>query len=412
MMIERINTYWLYLEPYTFISEDADSFFLYNSQSGKGVSFPKCKALIYIIEQLQDYNNLYSVRITREELQEDTIFRFVSTVQAFKLGDLVEGYESKPIVMPPLLNLQRGVEKLKLHNISLSEKVLSHLQEVLIYVNGSCDKSCKGCHTFFKQHLGCTVSENELDIHSLKEFLRPIIKTGTAVTLQGGNLFQYTHLNELLSFLDESEIPYTLVSDWRNLPASWDNFPYKEFPFKLLVNTLEDTQQIVDTAKILLQKGIAQSWEAYVTDMEEFEKMDKLSEELGTMDISLEIKPAYTGCNLSFFEENVFTDEETLRSIHRSRQDIFMLQSMNPNDFGKIILSADGEVYANINQKPIGNMQESLSEMLCRELEYNNAWRRTRYHVEPCKNCRFKLICPPLTELEDTIGKNNLCHIK
>ena len=145
---------------------------------------------------------------------------------------------------------------------------------------------------------------------------------------------------------------------------------------------------------------------------QEFEKMDKLSEELGTMDISLEIKPAYTGCNLSFFEENVFTDEETLRSIHRSRQDIFMLQSMNPNDFGKIILSADGEVYANINQKPIGNMQESLSEMLCRELEYNNAWRRTRYHVEPCKNCRFKLICPPLTELEDTIGKNNLCHIK
>ena len=175
---------------------------------------------------------------------------------------------------------------------------------------------------------------------------------------------------------------------------------------------MEDTQQIVDTAKTLLQNGIVQSWEAYVADMEEFEKMDKFSEELDAMDISLDIKPVYTGDNISFFEENVFTDEETLRSIHRSRQDIFMLQTVNPNDFGKIILFADGQVYANINQSPIGNIQESLSEMLCRELDSNKAWLRTRYHVEPCKNCRFKLICPPLSRLEDAVGRNNLCTLK
>jgi len=410
--MEQTNTYWLYLGPYTFISEDADGFFLYNSQSGEGVSFPKSEALNPIIDLLLDFNNLYSVRLTLEDLQVDTIFRFVSTVQVFKLGNLVEGSEPKPIVMPPLLNLQRGVEKQKLHNASLNEKILSHLQEVVIYVNGSCDKGCKGCHTFFKQHLGCTVSENEQDIHSLKEFLRSIIGTGTAVTLQGGNVFQYTHLNELLSFLDEAEIPCTLVCDWRNLPASWDTFPYKEFPFKLLVNALEDTQEIVDAAKALLQVGIVQSWEAYVSDMEEFEKMDKLSEELDIMDISLDIKPVYTGDNISFFEENVFTDEETLRSIHRSRQDVFMLQSMNPNDFGKIVLFADGQVYANINQSPIGNMRESLSEMLCYELDSNKAWRRTRYHVEPCKDCRFKLICPPLSRLEDAVRRNNLCTLK
>jgi len=410
--MEQTNTYWLYLEPYTFISEDAGGFFLYNSQSGEGVSFPKSEALNPIVEQLQDFNNLYSVRLTLEDLQADSVFRFVRTVQVFEFGDLVEGSEPKPVIMPPLLNLQRGVEKLKLHNVSLSEKVLSHLQEIVIYVNGSCDKDCKGCHTFFKQHLGCTVSENELDIHSLKEFLRPIIGTGTAVTLQGGNVFQYTHLNELLSFLDEAEIPCTLVSDWRNLPASWDNFPYKEFPFKLLVNALEDTQEIVDAAKALLQVGFIQSWEAYVSDMEEFEEMDKFSEELGTMDISLDIKPVYTGHNLSFFEKNVFTDEETLRSIHRSRQDIFTLQTINPTDFGKIILSADGQVYANINQLPIGNMQGSLSGMLCRELDSNKAWRLTRYHVEPCKDCRFKLICPPLSRLEDVVRRNNLCTIK
>ena len=410
--MEQTNTYWLYLGPYTFISEDAGGFFLYNSQSGEGVSFPKSEALNPIVEQLQDFSNLYSVRLTLEDLQADSVFRFVRTVQVFEFGDLIEGSEPKPVIMPPLLNLQRGVEKLKLHNVSLSEKVLSHLQEIVIYVNGSCDKDCKGCHTFFKQHLGCTVSGNELDIHSLKKFLRPIIGTGTVVTLQGGNVFQYTHLNELLSFLDEAEIPCTLVCDWRNLPASWDNFPYKEFPFKLLVNTLEDTQQIVDTAKALLRNDIVQSWEAYVSDMEEFEKMDKLSEELETMDISLDVKPIYTGDNISFFEENVFTDEETLHSIHRSRQDIFTLQAMNLTDFGKIVLSADGQVYANINQSPIGNMQESLSEMLCRELDSNKAWLRTRYHVEPCKDCRFKLICPPLSRLEDAVGRNNLCTLK
>lgn len=408
----QTNTYWLYLEPYTFISEDIDGFFLYNSQNGKGVSFPKCEALNLIVEQLQDFNNLYSVRLTLEELQEDSTFYFVNTIQTFKLGDLVEGSNPKPVIMPPLLNLQRGVEKLKLHNVSFSEKILSHLQEVVIYVNGSCDNCCQTCRVTYKQHLGCTLSDKELDIHTLKDFLNPIVGTGTVITLQGGNVFKYTHLNELLSFLHESKIPSTLVCDWRNLPASWDNFPYKEFSFKLLINTLDDTSKIVDTVQNLHLSGVLQSWEAFVTNTTEFDQMEKLEEKLEILDIPFDIKPLYIGSNLAFFEENVFTDKETFRSIYRGRQDIFTLQTMNPNDFGKIILFTDGQVYANINLKPIGHIHESLSEMLCRELESNNAWRRTRYHVEPCNNCRYKLICPPLSGLEDVIGKNNLCHIK
>ena len=104
-----------------------------------------------------------------------------------------------------------------------------------------------------------------------------------------------------------------------------------------------------------------------------------------------------------------------ITSVTAFRQELFgeiVNNEMVLNDFGKIVLSADGQVYANINQLPIGNMQESLSEMLCRELDSNKAWLRTRYHVEPCKDCRFKLICPSLTGLEDIIERNNLCHIK
>lgn len=410
--MEQMNTYWLYLEPYTFISEDAKSFFLYNSHNGEGISFTKNIYLNPIIEQLQDLKNLYSIHLTLGDLQEECCYQFVKAIQALDLGHLTEGNQGKPVIMPPLLNLQHGIENLEQHQIPLKEKILPLLQEIVIYVNGICDKNCKRCHTAYKQHLGCTTSDKELDIHVLKEFLQPAIGTGTTITLQGGNIFEYTHLNELLSFLHESNLSYTLVCDWRNLPTSWDKYHTKEVQFKLLINTLEDIPQIINTAKNLHQKGIPQNWEAFVTNMEGFEQIDRLSDVFESIEIPFDITPVYTGNNLSFFEDNVFIDEDTLRSIHRSRQDIFTLQSINPNNFGKIIMLADGQIYTNVNQNPIGNIHEPLSEILCRELSSNNAWRRTRYHVEPCKNCRFKLICPSLSGMEDAIGKNNLCHIK
>lgn len=111
------------------------------------------------------------------------------------------------------------------------------------------------------------------------------------------------------------------------------------------------------------------------------------------------------------FEECIYIDQEELDSIELDRQGIFALQALNTNDFGKITILTNGKVYANVNEKPLGNIQDNLKGMLCEELEKGTSWRRTRYNLEPCSQCRYKLICPSPSNYELAIGKNNLCHI-
>jgi pseudo-rSAM protein len=80
--------------------------------------------------------------------------------------------------------------------------------------------------------------------------------------------------------------------------------------------------------------------------------------------------------------------------------------------FGKMAIAANGHVYADVNKKPIGSIKEPIEDLLCRELVSGESWRYTRYEVKPCKQCRFKLLCPSPSGYESAIGKQNLCHIK
>ena len=144
---------WVYLEPYTFISEDSANYFLYNSKDKKSKSFPKSKVLDPIVKALQDIDNLYSVKIRVGDLVEESLYRFVTDIQSFGFGDILDGNEEKPLLMPPLLNLQRSVERMRQHRIPIGENILSYLHEVAIYVNGTCPQTCSNSQDRFKQYL-------------------------------------------------------------------------------------------------------------------------------------------------------------------------------------------------------------------------------------------------------------------
>lgn len=413
--MENIDTLWLYLEPYTFISEDAEYFFFYNVNTQKGISFHKSKAINPIVKELQDVENLYSVKMAVEELEDESLYNFVETIQASECGDIIEGELAKPLIMPPTLNLQRSVERLKQHDASISENVLSYLHEVAIYINGECSQNCKGCENEFKQHLCCTRSENTLDLALLKDFLFSISYTGASITLLGGNVFQYAELRELLSILKGINSLHTLITNWRNIPEDTDilsELSHESFRLKVIINNPYQIETIIALAEKIKQNNIAQLWEVGITSLPEYEKAEMLSQHLESLHIDLAIKPLFDGENRAFFEENVFIDQEDLDTAELNRQDIFALQALNTNDFGKITILSDGKVYANLNKGPIGDMEDSIGEMLCKELDSGISWRRTRCKTEPCSQCRFKLICPSPSNYELVIGESNLCHIK
>lgn len=67
-------------------------------------------------------------------MEDDFLYNFVKTIQAYGYGDIIEGDLEKPIIMPPILNLQRGVERLKENKSPISENILSYLHGVEVYI--------------------------------------------------------------------------------------------------------------------------------------------------------------------------------------------------------------------------------------------------------------------------------------
>lgn len=409
-----MNSIWLYLEPYTFISEDDKRYYFYNSNDFVGFSVQKEDVIEHLIRNLKNPENLYSVRLDMQDLLNQSIFSLVRYIQSSNCGDLLEGNFEKPVLFPPILNLQKTVERLKENTGYMSDEILSYLQSIVIYLNGSCLYNCKNCLKEFKQQVSCTKNEKILDFESLTKFLFSISYTGASVTLVGGDIFRYKKIDELLLILDGMNTSYTLVSDWRNLPE--DSIleklsHFERIRLKLIIHQLDNISAIESLDRKIADLNIQKSWDIFVCSEEELGKAESFSSQFSHSE-EVFVKPIYDGTNKSFFEEYVYIDQEELDGIELTRQNIFALQVLNTNDFGKIVIMPDGKVYANLNDAPLGNIGDPIKLLMTKELESKNSWRRTRYDLEPCSQCRFKLICPSISNYERVMNKNNLCHIR
>lgn len=414
-MMEYMESIWLYLEPYTFISEDCDCYLFYNSKTKKGVSFEKNESISPVIKEFQNIENLYSVKIDVKKIEDCRLFDFIKIIQRMGCGDIIEGNMEKPLVFPPVLNLQYSVERIKEHDISIKDNILSYLHEVFIYVNGECPLACMNCLNGFKQYICCTKSKDVLDFDSLRRFLYSISNTGAAVTLLGGNIFQYEKLKELLVMLKKIKATHTIVTNWRNIPNDCeilDILARNVFKLKIIVNESPfDIASIVACAKNMKRNHLSQNWEIVVASLSEYNAAEILSEQLSDF-ANVTIKPFYNGRNLGFFKEYIYVSQKELEMIKLDRQSIFALQKLNTYAFGKINIFSDGKIYANVNNKPIGYIEDSIKDILGKELEDGISWRSTRYDKEPCSKCRFNLLCPSISNYEFAIGRINLCHIR
>jgi pseudo-rSAM protein len=123
------------------------------------------------------------------------------------------------------------------------------------------------------------------------------------------------------------------------------------------------------------------------------------------------LKPIYTGDNIDFFEENVFLSKEDILSGSNSIKDFFAHQAINIYDFGKINIMSNGDVYANLNHPPLGNIYtNSIYEIIQKEIDEGKSWLRIRNQT-PCNNCVYQWLCPSPSDYEIAIGRQNLCHI-
>jgi pseudo-rSAM protein len=123
-----------------------------------------------------------------------------------------------------------------------------------------------------------------------------------------------------------------------------------------------------------------------------------------------QIVPIFNGGNIDFFEKYVFTSQEDLNTIKITKREVFIHQTLNSNDFGKIFILPDGSVHTNVNFEPLGSINNSPYSIVFKEITEGNSWLRIR-NQKPCTNCIYQWLCPSPNNYELAFGKPNLCHI-
>ena len=121
--------------------------------------------------------------------------------------------------------------------------------------------------------------------------------------------------------------------------------------------------------------------------------------------------PLYNKENLSFFESNIFMEKDDMDKTDLSKNEIFIRQAINTEDFGKLTIMPDGKVYANINAPSLGTIDDSTYSIVYKEFTDGQSWFRLRTQI-PCNNCIYQWLCPSPSNYEIVLDRPNLCHVR
>ena len=415
LKINNINRYWLYVEPYCFIFTESNKVLVYNTLSYSKDEKILSERLNKIITELKSTKNLYCTEVSKSDLEDISIKSFINALIENYSGDLVDASLSntKPAIMLPELKLQGQLKDLKkMKNISNGSNILTYLTDILLQINGECQNDCKYCKTAYKQTVFCTKNSQELDIQAINKVIYQIEGTNIRnINITGGNIFYYSELKKLISLLNDTECNINYHIHYKNVVNNIENiswFKNSNSSLTIKVDFPLNEAKIKNVSSVLKSEMVNFSWHFLIASIIEYEKCEAICANYNLENI--EISPIIDD-NIGFFEEYIYLNKEDIYDVKDSRKDIFAKSILNLNHFGKFIIMSDKHVYANINNKKIGTIEQSFSELVQIELSDGKSWLSYR-NKEPCTDCVYQFLCPSPSNYELLLDKPNLCRIK
>jgi len=406
-----MGKFWFYLKPYCFVWAKGKTCLIYDSHSGKGIELKNTKRIQWLINQLNDLNNLYCIELSENLLKKNGVGIFISKIQDSGSGNLIPVVpgKRKPAFLVPFLNLQQDINKLRKEpERSLGKDIMKNLHEISIFINANNVQNSN----VFEQFIYQNCIEGNLLTSDIISFLRQIRTSFVnIINVYADNFLKHPDLGPLINELDKMNIIKNFCLPLGCFPANISELEFLESPHCRLTVLVEPgfvPQLLIDASRKLNLTSIQVEWVFAVSSKREFTKVNSII--LKSNLESVEIKPFFNGKNLKFFKENVFLTKEDLLNSGLSKREVFAHQVLNTNDFGKFTIFPDRKVYANINHPPLGLIAEPVNQMVFSEMDKGTSWRRIR-DMEPCCNCVYQWLCPSPSNYEIAIGKPNLCHV-
>jgi len=357
---------------------------------------------------LCDNENLYSIEISAEVYDDNEIKQWINDLIQIQAGSLSPKSDTpKPISMPPKLKIQNNIDYYKFEqNNSIGGSIVSNLNELTIHVNGS----KQGNQSFFKQTLYPMLSNQEVDLDKVICFIHGCKNRSLKQINIIGNLFSLKKINHFIQYLVELNLPVAIYMNAIDFLENRRQLKKLEvndfFSFKVLfeqstydlyshVNRIEFTTKLTNIFLVFSEQG--------------YQKIDDLIQS-DTSENDYQVLPIFNGENLNFFKSYVFLNEKDVKKIKLSKRHIFIRHSLNVFDFGKLTILPDGKIYSNINEEPLGTLDDKPYDLVYKEFVAGKSWLNTRKD-KPCNDCLYQYLCPSPSAYERAIGQSNLCTV-
>jgi len=358
------------------------------------------------------------------QLEEPVIKDFIRIVREEQIGDIVDvDYSNmRPFLLKPRrekINVDKRIYKKKIE--STQKKVISHVSELTIYLNDECYQQCVECQQFFKQGVWCRKNnfakkknQNLLNKNVISNLFKDMKGWGiNCVNITGGNVLLYPYLEEMLYLIRGIPSAKRICVHYMNIEGNEKKLEIiksANCSIHLLVHFPLQLERLKKTMTLLSKSGIPFQPRVFIKSDGEYLLMQKIFAGIDTMPPCF--LPFYDGNNLAFFQENIFVGLEDIEEKKPTKKLIEGNNNINMDNYGKLTILQDGAVRANIWDPPLGYLDKgSIYDYVHKELCEGRSWYRLRKNVTPCRGCLFKLLCPPLSNYNRAIGKNNLCHI-
>lgn len=401
--------HWLYIEPYVHIISRKSTILMYSSITRKFWQFYESPELINIVRQLIDPENGYVVKIDRNLFENSEVKKFIREIRKNYLGDLLPLVDKacKPFnIFPDPVVKKKAPHELK-----------NHLREISFHISDLYDNTTKSIKDgFFQLGLG--------GLSRKKGYRLPVEKIYRVVQ-------QVTSLKNLT--LNFTGIPYpdaeyiSLINQLAvNYPFQLRVFATSERAFKfrrdhmstiaqwvvfMIPRQKKETLEFLEWVQQIESEHRKIEVQFIVKNIQEVERTLKLLSDHPVRNFLF--KPYFNGNNIDFFCDQVFSGLDEIALSRPGQNQIFSRMIMNDNDIGKLNILPDGSVFANVNDPELGTIDnDSLATIIGKEIASGKSWFRNRTKVQPCSDCIYQFLCPPISNYELTMNRFNLCKIQ
>ncbi len=398
----------LTLSPNTFLWRKGTVGLLYESTRGTMFHFNVTDAIGELCKVLEDYDNLYSASFDPEILDND-VQSFIDEVAIRGFGRITSS-ETPIISLPPILNIQYDINRLKQDSErEIGENVLEYLSSLTIYIGGlCCNKS------YFKQIIYPICSDEHLSSETIVRFLDKVWTS----SLQRINLIisditnqENVQMEQRLKVYKEQIVFYFLYADLHDKTTTPYSLAKVGYRVRFICEQPANMQEALDMRKSIEEEQrmlLPFGYDLIVRNDQEYRWWSELVEKMGLKDFA--IIPVYDD-NREFFDRNVFLSEADIKRIQLSRREIFAHQAINIEAFGNLTVMPDGQIYSDVTAPSLGTIDDSIYDLIVRELQENYAWRKIR-DSETCKNCVYQWLCPSPSSYERATGKETICTLR